>query len=115
MTGVRLKTRERDPGAEALKDPLTTIQPADTTGPQGRVEYATTERAADGSTTVNVGIVGNNTLHSAGVSLSYGEDGSVNARQIPHDGMAALEINIAGDGTTMPAVYHGKYGPELIG
>ncbi len=33
-----IRVKQRDPGAEALMDPLTTIQPADITGPQGRVE-----------------------------------------------------------------------------
>lgn len=108
---IRLK--QRDPGAEALQDPMTTIIPGE---PAGKVEFATTEVASDGSVTVNVSIVGCNILGSAGVDISYGEDGAINARQLPFSGGGSImEFNIASDGTLLPAIYHGKYGAELIG
>lgn len=105
-----------DPGAEAMKDPRTMILDSDGRNPRGWVEYASTEKASDGTTTVDVLILGNNTLSYAGVEVSYGEDGAVNARQIPFsEGGPYTEFRLAPDGTTLPAVYHGPYGAELIG
>jgi hypothetical protein len=110
-----IRTRHEDSGAEVLFDPLTVIRHGDDRQADGRVEHVTTEVAHDGSINVNVLIMGSNTLCEAGVTISYGGDGTVHARQIPErEGGFYSEFNVASDGTMLPGIYHGPYGAELL-